>query len=200
MLPYFTRLRLASRTFFAILDYGRVPTEVAEMLEPAPPSPARPAPAPPPPAAAPAPATTRPVEPAPPARAAAAAGDDQDRAAQLLALLQRDSRLVDFLMEDIAPYADAQIGAAVRDVHTGARESLQRYVTLEPVLEGDEGATITVPEGLDAADVKVMGHVTGAPPYRGILRHRGWRARRLDLPPLGVSGRRVVAPAEVELP
>lgn len=195
MLPYFTRLRLASRTFFAILDYGRVPAEVAEVLEPAAPGPTRPAP---PPTAAPTPTPARPVAPAPPARAAA--GDDQDRAAQLLAILQRDSRLVDFLMEDIGPYADAQIGAAVRDVHTGARESLQRYLTLEPVLEGEEGSTVTVPEGLDAADVKVMGHVTGAPPYRGLLRHRGWRARRLELPPLGASGRRIVAPAEVELP
>jgi hypothetical protein len=192
MLPYFTRFRLASRTFFAILDFGRVPEEVTEVLAPAAP-------------AAPDRSTARPASPVASAPAAAAPAvpapsGDQDRAAQLLGILQRDSRLVDFLMEDITPYADAQIGAAVRDVHTGARQALLRYLTLEPVLDGEEGSTVTVPAGTDAASVKVMGHVTGTPPYRGVLRHRGWRASRLDLPPLGSTGRHIVAPAEVELP
>jgi hypothetical protein len=126
--------------------------------------------------------------------------DPGDRAIQLLAILQRDGRLVDFLMEDLADYQDAQIGAAVRDIHGSCRTALSRYVTLSPVLTDAEGATVLVDRGTDAARVKVVGNVGGAPPYRGVLRHRGWDATRIELPPLPAAFRTVVAPAEVEVP
>ena len=125
--------------------------------------------------------------------------DQGDRAIQLLAILQRDGRLVDFLMEDLTGYADAQIGAGVRDVHASCRTSLARYVTLSPVLDEGEGASVLVDRGTDAARVKVVGNVGGAPPYRGVLRHRGWEATRVELPPLPTTFRTVVAPAEVEV-
>ncbi len=58
----------------------------------------------------------------------------------MIAILQRDARLVDFLMEDISGYADDQIGAAVRELHDQCRDSLARYITLEPVIiDGVEG-------------------------------------------------------------
>jgi hypothetical protein len=45
-----------------------------------------------------------------------------------------------------------------------------------------------------------VGNVHGAPPYRGTLRHRGWRAAGLTLPELvGGHDPSVLAPAEVEL-
>lgn len=137
------------------------------------------------------------VEPIPVAPLAAA--DTTDRAVQLLALLQRDGRLVDFLMEDLSTYSDAQIGAAVRDVHGGCRTSLARYVTIEPVAGDPEGATITVERDADAARMKIVGNVAGAPPFRGVLRHRGWEATRVDLPPLLATGRTIIAPAEIEV-
>src|SRR5688572_25231603 len=37
-----------------------------------------------------------------------------ESALQLLGLLQREGRLLDFLMEDMSGYADAEIGAAAR--------------------------------------------------------------------------------------
>ena len=132
---------------------------------------------------------------APPAPAA----DTADRAVQLLAILQRDGRLVDFLMEDLAAYPDAQVGAAVRDVHAGCRAALTRYATLAPVMDDEEGQTVTVEPGTDPASVKVTGTVSGEPPYRGVLRHRGWEATRIALPPLPATGRTIVAPAEVEV-
>jgi hypothetical protein len=58
---------------------------------------------------------------------------------------------------------------------------------------------VTVDAGSDATRVKVVGNVAGAPPFRGVLRHRGWDATRLDLPPLPAIGRSVLAPAEVEI-
>ncbi len=141
----------------------------------------------------------RPVQKAPPAAAVAPPVDQGDRAIQLLAILQRDGRLVDFLMEDLSGYQDAQIGAAVRDIHGSCRTTLARYVTLSPVLADAEGATVLVDRGADAARVKLTGNVGGAPPYRGLLRHRGWEATRVELPPLPVTFRTVVAPAEVEV-
>jgi hypothetical protein len=125
--------------------------------------------------------------------------DTADRAVQMLALLQRDGRLVDFLMEDLSAYPDAQIGAAVRDVHAGCRASLSRYVTVAPVLGDPEGATVFVDDKADAARMKVVGNLAGSPPYRGVLRHRGWEATRVDLPPLAPASRTVIAPAEIEV-
>ena len=119
----------------------------------------------------------------------------------MLAILQRDGRLIDFLTEEIAPYSDAQIGAAVRDLHESCRQSLLKYVRLEPIIASEEGQAITMQEAIDPAAIKLIGNVTGKPPLRGTLRHRGWRATSVNLPPLAEgAARTVVAPAEVEIP
>jgi hypothetical protein len=124
-----------------------------------------------------------------------------DRAVQMLAILQRDGRLIDFLTEDISPYSDAQIGAAVRDLHQSCKQTLERYLTLEPIIASEEGQPVTVQEAIDPAAIKLIGNVTGKPPLRGLLRHRGWRVSAVNLPPLpDAAGRSVVAPAEVEIP
>jgi hypothetical protein len=134
-----------------------------------------------------------PVATAPPKPTAGPA----DGAVQILAVLQRDSRLVDFLMEDISGYADDQVGAAVRDVQTQARESLARYLKLEPVIDSVEG-TFTKTEGLEAAQLKFIGKVppSGKAPG-GVLRHRGWRAAKVDLPQAAAGT--LLAPAELEV-
>jgi hypothetical protein len=174
MIPYGRRLKFAFRTFFSILDHSRIPDDVvAAMVERE--------------------RTAPPAGPAPPP------ADSTDRALQMLAILQRDGRLIDFLMEDLGGYADAQIGAAARDVHAGCRDALERYVSLQAVLEDEEGRPVTIERGADPASVKVVGSVAGAPPYRGVLRHRGWQATRVDLPPLPSAGRTILAPAEVEI-
>ena len=173
MIPYGTRLKYAVRTFFSLIDFGEVPDDIAAAVMP-PRAPSAPAAAPPPP-------------------------DTADRAVQMLSLLQRDGRLIDFLMEDIAAYSDTQIGAAVRDVHAGCRAALTRYASLAAVINDAEGSTVTVERGTDPASVKVVGNVAGEPPYRGVLRHRGWDVVKIELPPLPATGRTIVAPAEVEV-
>jgi hypothetical protein len=118
----------------------------------------------------------------------------------MLALLQRDGRLVDFLAEDISAYPDAQLGAAVRTIHETYRQVLNHYVKLEPILNSEENQPVTVQVGFDPTAIKLIGNVTGGPPVRGMLRHKGWRVKELNLPPLPQdTGRMVVAPAEVEL-
>jgi hypothetical protein len=122
-----------------------------------------------------------------------------DGALQILSILQRDSRLVDFIMEDIAGYSDDQVGAAVRGLHEQARESLSRYVKLDPVIDGVEG-TFTKPAVSDPAAVKFVGNVPAGKPSGGLLRHKGWRAGKIDLPPLNPKqDAAIIAPAEIEI-
>jgi hypothetical protein len=120
---------------------------------------------------------------------------------RLLALLQREGRLLDFLLEDVAAYPDAQIGAAVRDIHRQCQTALKEHLVLEPVLTASEGATVEVPPGFDPSAVRLTGNVTGQPPFRGTLQHHGWRVKEVKLaPPPEGQDEFVVMPAEVELP
>ena len=131
------------------------------------------------------------------------AGPPEGRGAaalQLLALLQQEGRFVDFIEEDLAPYSDEQVGTAVRSIHDGCRSALRDRIELRPILAAAEGATVTVERGFDPAAVRVIGNVRGEPPYRGVLRHPGWRSTRVTLPErTGDGDTTIVAPAEVEV-
>jgi hypothetical protein len=122
-------------------------------------------------------------------------------AIQMLTILQRQGRLVDFLQEDLAGYSDEQVGAAVRNVHQGCKEALAQHLELKPIMSEEEGAQVTIPPGFDLHAVRLSGNVSGEPPFRGILRHHGWRVVRLELPKQVREQDKdwVVAPAEVEV-
>ena len=118
----------------------------------------------------------------------------------VLSVLQREGRLVDFLQEDLAPYDDAQIGAAVRSIHDNCKKSLMKNLSPQPVMEEAEGDAVSVPPDFDPTAIKLTGNVTGEPPFKGILRHRGWRAASLELPEItGTGDPKIIAPAEVEI-
>jgi Domain of unknown function (DUF2760) len=135
----------------------------------------------------------KPAAPPPPTRTTA------DGALQFLGILQRDSRLVDFLMEDISAYADDQVGAAVRELHDQCRDAVARYVTLQPVVDGVEG-TFTKAPSKDPNVVKFIGNVPAKTPDGGTLRHKGWRASKIDLPALAAQqDATILAPAEIEI-
>jgi len=121
-------------------------------------------------------------------------------ALRLLILLQREGRLLDFLLEDIQGAADEQIGAGVRELHRQAQGIIKEHLDLQPVLPNSEGDTVTVPAGFDPSAIRLTGNVTGQPPFQGILKHHGWRVKdfRLAAPPKG-SDEFVIAPAEVEI-
>jgi hypothetical protein len=187
MIGFWERIVFAFRCFFSILFHSAIPDDIARRLI----TPAAPAQEVPVRAAA---AVSRLKEAEPPS-------DTLDRAVQMLALLQRDGRLIDFLYENISAYPDAQLGAAVRTIHETCRQALGQYVELEPVLDSEEDQPVTVEAGFDPAAVKLIGNVAGEPPVRGLLRHKGWRVKELKMPPLPQeAGRLVIAPAEVELP
>ena len=125
----------------------------------------------------------------------------RSEAISLLAVLQREGRLVDFLKENIGGYSDAQIGAAVRDVHRDCAAAVDRMFALKPARGEAEGASVEVPAGFDANRVRLVGNVGGAGPWRGQLRHGGWEATKVEVPEYtgSESAARVVAAAEVEV-
>lgn len=149
-------------------------------------------------AAQPAPAPAAPSAPAAPKQPEA---PYETSALHLLGILQRKGRLIDFLQEDIEAYQDAQIGAAVRQVHAGCRQALAEYVALEPVMSETEGSRVTIQPGFDTHAVRLTGEVTGEPPFKGTLQHRGWRVKQVDLPvrTSDAADVRVIAAAEVEV-
>ncbi|MCA9178100.1 MAG: DUF2760 domain-containing protein [Planctomycetales bacterium] len=175
------RIGVAFRAFFGALGSGAT----AERLQQALSGPGLPAPQ----AEKPAP---KPAAPKPPQRSDALA---------LLSALQREARFVDFLMEPLDDYSDQQVGAATRDVHRGCRDVVQRMFAVKPLLDTEEGQAVDVPAPLDPDRYRMVGNVTGEPPYRGALAHAGWIAEHVQLP--SWKGQResinVVAPAEVEL-
>jgi hypothetical protein len=121
-------------------------------------------------------------------------------ALQLLGLLQRDGRFIDFIQEDVAAFSDADIGAAARVVHEGCRKVMREHFTLDPVRSEAEGTRVTLEQGFDAASVRLTGNVVGDPPFQGTLTHKGWIARETKLPKLAVGHNvNILAPAEVEL-
>ena len=184
---FWERVVFAFRCFLSILFHADIPNDIAQKLV-KPVGPASPAPA----AAAPSVSPLKEVQ--------RPALGEFDRAVQMLALLQRDGRLIDFLAENISAYPDVQLGAAVRTIHDTCRQVLDQYVKLEPILDSEEDQPVTVQAGFDPAAIKLIGNVTGEPPVHGLLRHKGWRVREVNLPPLPqAAGRMVVAPAEVEL-
>jgi hypothetical protein len=120
---------------------------------------------------------------------------------RMLVLLQREGRLLDFLLENIQGYGNEQVGAAVRDIHRKCQNALKEHLVLEPVLDKPEDSTVDVPPGFDPSAIQLTGNVTGNPPFRGKLLHHGWRAREVKLqPPPEGQDQLVLQPAEVELP
>lgn len=164
------RISFAFRAFFSILFGGTLAPDIAQAFGYTKAAPVKAAPAPKPQAG------------------------PADGAVQILSILQRDARLIDFLMEDISAYSDEQVGAAVRDVQEQSRTSLSRYLKLAPVIDGVEGTYTKA----DVPGVKFIGNVpaSGKAPG-GTLRHKGWRADHVDLPSLPPGN--VLAPAELEV-
>lgn len=120
-------------------------------------------------------------------------------ALQLLGLLQREGRLLDFIQQDILAFGDAEVGAAARVVHAGCRHALKDHAHIVSVRSEEEGSTVVVDQA-QTDRVKLIGNLSGVAPYRGVLRHRGWRVENLRLPHrVGEHDLRIVAPAEVEL-
>ena len=182
-------LGLAIRVFFAVLFNAATAAKVRQVIDgssPSTPEPARPA----------APESKPEPRPAPVANKPA-----RSEAITLLATLQREARFLDIVQEPLGSYSDAQIGAAARDVLKNCASVLERLFGPQPVLAQDEGSDVEVPKGYDPMKMRIVGNVTGDPPFRGKLVHHGWMATRCELPAWSgaANSANVVAPIEVEV-
>ena len=178
------RVGVAFRAFFAALGSGEVAERVAQTLSGQPVISAQPV------QATPAPPLATPVAPKPAGRS---------DALTVLATLQREARLVDFLQEPIGDYSDEQVGAAVRDIHRDCGKVLERLFAIRPVASEPEGSPVTVPGESD--EFRLTGQLGGSAPFRGTLVHPGWKATRCEIPVWTgqAASRDVIAPAEVEV-
>ncbi len=178
---FFARFVLAFGVFFRLISDASFASGVQRLSEGEP----IPEPTPPPP----------PAPEAPKLREA-----QTDAALQLLGLLQREGRLIDFLSEDISSYTDAEIGAAARVVHDQCKKALDAHLSIERIRSENEGSRVSVPQGFSAQEIRLVGNVLGEAPFSGSLSHAGWRVRSIELPKLAEGHDvRVLAPAEVEL-
>jgi Domain of unknown function (DUF2760) len=176
---FFARIGLAYVAFFRVLFDGLFAGKVLSLTSGAEAEP-----------------TPKPAEPpAPKLREAPV-----DSALQLLGLLQREGRLIDFLQEDVSRYSDAEVGAAARVVHDSVHKALLAHVKLERIRAEHEGSRVTLPKGFSASEVRLTGNVVGDAPFSGTLNHAGWRAASIELPKLSLGHDvSILAPAEVEL-
>ena len=119
-----------------------------------------------------------------------------------LGLLQEKGRLVDFLMDDVSIYDDSRVGAAARVVHFGCRDVLQEHFKITPISDAEEGSRVMIPENYSIDEYRLMGKITGNPPFRGILLHKGWKTESVKLPRLiKTEEKRLpsIAPALIEV-
>lgn len=126
--------------------------------------------------------------------------EEKRRFLHFLSVLQREGRLLDFFNEDLSVYEDEQIGAAVRGIHESCKKTMKKYLDPVPVTDKEEGADIVVEDGFDPDVFKLVGNVTGNPPFKGIVRHRGWKASKQNMPELSkVKDASIMAPVEIEI-
>ncbi len=148
-----------------------------------------------PPAALPAAPVTAPA----PAPVAPAPKPTRSDALSLLASLQREGRLLDFLKEPIDAYSDAQIGAAVRDIHRDCGAVLERQFAIRPVLDTPEGSSVALANE-QPHRIRRTGKVDSAA-STGTLVHNGWMATKCDIPVWAgdKEAANILVQAEVEL-
>jgi hypothetical protein len=187
-----SRFVLAWICFFRILFGKTLPTDAAKFLPPAEQ-----------PKALPPPEKPTVIEKPKEKEKVSVAQHHKEGALALLALLQREGRFIDFMKDPAmleSGTTDEDIGAAVRAVHRGCLKVIEQYLSLEPVMPQDEEAKVSVPKGFDPSEIRLIGEAKGEAPFKGTLRHKGWRVVEAKLPTLaeGVD-RTVIAPAEVEL-
>lgn len=143
-----------------------------------------------------------PAVPPPPPPAPEIRNLSEAEAIALLGAFQSKGRFVDFLMDDIAAYSDAQVGAAARVVHQGCKAALQEHFAIVPISTEKEGTRITVPADAPVGEYSLVGKISGEPPFSGVLAHKGWKATSVKLPrSIAGSDNRLppIAPAQVEV-
>jgi len=128
----------------------------------------------------------------------------QNSAITLLATLQRDARLIDLIQEDLDQYQDAQVGAAARPCLKQCRQSLDRILRIEKLIDANENDTVNVPATASAGRYRWIGEssstdATSIETIPAKLIHPGWQAVSVELPQWNgnADDAQIIAPAQV---
>lgn len=119
---------------------------------------------------------------------------------RILAMMQNSSRFIDFIKEDISQYSDQEVGAVARDIHKQCSKLLEEVVGIRALSKDDEGTSVTINAHFDPQEITLIGNVRGNGPYKGTLRHPGWKASKLSLPECSHDLKKeILQPSEVEV-
>ncbi|MBF0236158.1 MAG: DUF2760 domain-containing protein [SAR324 cluster bacterium] len=119
---------------------------------------------------------------------------------QLLSLLQKSGRLVDFLNQDITAFPDQDVAGAARVVHQGCKAVIEDYFKIVPLLTEREGSTFKVTAGYNPFEIQISGNTGKVAPFQGEVVHHGWKVETCNLPKItDARARMILAPAEVEI-
>lgn len=127
--------------------------------------------------------------------------DNHGQVLQFLYHLQDKGRLLDFVMQDISSYNDAQVSAAARVVHGGLSKVIREFFEIEPLSAQPEGAKVEIDAQYDPIEHRILGNETKSQAHEGTIAHRGWRAKSINLPSVREtrSSKNVIAPVQIQL-
>ena len=115
----------------------------------------------------------------------------------LLAVMQKESRILDLIFDDLDGYSDEQIGGASRQVLRDLRDCLDSHVKIESLVDKQEGDVVQIPDAASPIRWKVIGDASA---QSGTLTHAGYVAKKVALPEWTGTEENasVIAPAEVD--
>ena len=129
-----------------------------------------------------------------------AAIDGTESAKQLLSILQKRGRLLDFLAQNLDHYDNEQVATVARVVHDQCKKALDSYCTLMPIYDDKENHEITLEENYDKYSVELTGNVAQSKHFKGRLIHQGWKVKKMHLPNVAEEANLdILQPAEVEV-
>jgi hypothetical protein len=115
----------------------------------------------------------------------------------LLAVMQKESRILDLIFDDLDGYSDEQIGGASRQVLRDLRDCLDSHVKIESLVDKQEGDVVQIPDAASPIRWKVIGDASA---QSGTLTHAGYVAKKVALPEWTGTEENasIIAPAEVD--
>lgn len=132
--------------------------------------------------------------------------EGQAEVVNLLGLLQKQGRFLDFVMNDITQYSDQQVSTASRIVHQGCSKVLKEYFDIQPVFNDPEGSSIQLSSSTNPRYYRMLGQdneiSSQSAPDSAYLLHKGWQTLSVNLPKrvkADQAAKRLISPAELEI-
>ena len=116
-------------------------------------------------------------------------GNFEEGSYALLSLMQKEARFLDFVQEEIEELPDAQVGAVCKRIHKDLKKLFKDFLKIEPVFDSRENETVSIAEGFEPSEIQLSGEIDKKPPFKGILKHKGWMVDSLNLPKRSASAR-----------